>query len=857
MAQQRTQYANAILPTYRPADAARVIKSRISSVETLNEEISEWFRERARIEETYAAELDKLTRKTIPEIQRAGLFEAVWLGVVRSTKDSAKASGSFASKIHHDIEQPLRYFCAKSPQWADMKVLHDELDTLSHSFKVNDDKLDKLRKKKHGQTEAQQHSLDEVRAQWESQAPYILEQAEVIDESRLGYLKNLLTTFGTIEADRSEKSLKISEGVLNNILSFEPIDDVAAYAAQVSKGGEMAPAPSSHSMRSALSHRPDRPTSISESALGHSTTNQSDGLYEHPQSPQASHASRDDLSSSSKLRSKVGSIFRSSKKKGKAAPPPPASLSPAASRARYRSSNGASAPVRGSVSEIDTSGPLGAPASATALRKPPPPPARKANGTGNVPPLSASYREQSHSSFDNPTSPVTLSAPPRNSSALPPVGNNSVPDEPEEDRSLVDVPPTVQEEAEEEDKPTRPFQIDIKQEAINDTKDDDDVALSVIASTLRQRNTISGRGQRGRREIQSTLFTNIPPSAIEEAGNAPSMPPPVSGNVGTIQELAETSETAPVERSVGATEAGASPSADVHSVLSESPSTVPTSSVFGTSLIHPVLPSEPGINASIVEVVSSVVTDGAVTRAHLVGEIAFNHIGGERPQGVNVRVGNLGIFDILTPNDAFVRAVDASTGLYNLNTDSIIRSNGLGFKFVSQNAQSFVPVDFSPIWRIEKNQSSLMLAYKVANSFLRESPVVLHDLVVTVPLEGGVATSAVSKPHAVFNKAKQHIVWKLTDPVVIKAGFEDRLLCRFTTEGPARESAAGIEIKFRMVTPGRKVPSEVVSGDESAGHQVVLDFEESENSWKSVNSVVSVSSGKFSVHSEHSVQNNF
>lgn len=874
MAQQRTQYTNSILPNYRPVDAAKVLKSRIVAAEHLNSEVAEWFRERARIEQTYAEELERLSRKTFSGLQNSGLFEAIWTSILSSTRDNSKAANSFSHKIHHDVEQPLKQFLLQ-PQWEDMKTLHKELETLAHTFQSNDDKLRKKNK----------HPDDETRAQWESQAPYLLEQTEVIDESRLGYLKNALTTFGTIEADYSDKSLKISEKVLNNVLSFEPLDDVAAFAAQVSKGEEL------QSMHHTFMtpHASNRAPSATES-LRQSPTNNSDGF-----SDTHSAGYREESSSSSpfKIRSKVGSIFRSSKKKNKdksgSQLPPIADTPSSANRTRYRAGNNSTSTPTRTFSE---SAELPAPTFSTGLvsqigqkAKPPPPPARKANGFSNVPPVSASHREQNR--FDSSNSPISLSAPPRNYGTDPEEHNND---------GHVDVPATVQEEAEYEDKAVKPFKIDIKPDTVVDaSKDDDDVALSVIASTLRQRNTISSRSQRGRRDIQSTLFTNIPPTSAETGslGQASLPSSPISRSGEPIQTISEVSETpsapvsapvpvtAPVTNGVppitqtistpppavisSPTPVAAPITSDSQSILSEKSnvpaSTAPVSTaIAGATLVHPPLPTSQGLNASIVEVVSAVVKDGVVSRAQLVGEIALNYRG-EKSEA-NIRVGNLKIFDYITANDAFVHAIDSSKGLYKANLGSITNGpESIGFKFISQNAEKFVPVDFSPIWRIEPNQSSLMLAYKVADSFLRESPVILHDLVISVPIEGGTAVSAFSKPHAVFNKAKQRIVWQFTQPVVVKAGFEERLLCRFSTEGPAREAAKGIEIKFRVVSEGKsRILNNVeVNGDESVGHRVVLDYNdenETTEAWKPVTSVVSVNSGRFIVHAEKNVQVN-
>ncbi|KAF5093411.1 hypothetical protein D0Z00_004074 [Geotrichum galactomycetum] len=863
MAQQRTQYANSILPAYRPVDAAKVLKSRIVSAEHLNSEVADWFKERARIEQIYAEELERLSHQTFSGLQKSGLFEAVWMSILSSTRDNSKAASSFAHKIHHDVEQPLRHFSSQ-PQWEDMKTLHKELETLAHTYQSNDDKLRKKSK----------HPDDETRAQWESQAPYLLEQSEVIDESRLGYLKNSLTTFGTIEADYSDKSLKISEKILNNVLSFEPLDELAAFAAQVSKGEALQ---NSHHTFIAP-HASNRAPSVSES-LRNSTTNHSDGF-----SDTYSAGNRDEPSSStpSKLRSKVGSIFRSSKKKNKdkgaSQLPPIADTPSSADRARYRSGgNSASTPTR----SFNEPAELPAPTFNTGLvsqigqkAKPPPPPARKANGFGSIAPVSASHREQSR--FDASNSPISISAPPRN--------HGPVPEEPSYD-GHVNVPATVQEENRVDERSAKPFKIDIKPDSVVDAgKDDDDVALSVIASTLRQRNTISGRGQRGRRDIQSTLFTNIQPASVEDEriGQASLPSSPITGTgESTISEVAEipvpTSATIPAEvpaaapvtnglppvaETVSSPPATAPVTADTQSLLSEG-SNVPVSSapvsttIAGATLVHPPLPTGPGLNASIVEVVSAVVKDGNVSRAQLVGEIALNYRGNS--SFANVRVSNQKIFDYISANEEFVKAIDSSKGLYKVSLGNIANGpESIGFKFISQSAEKFVPVDFSPIWRIEPNQSSLILAYKVADSFLRESPIVLHDLVISVPVEGGNAVSVLSKPHGLFSKAKQRIVWRFPQPVVVKAGFEERLVCRFMTEGPTREAAKGIEVKFRMISEGKpRIPSSVeVNGDESLGHRVVLDYNEDENAdaWKPVDSIVSVNSGRFVVHAEQNVE---
>lgn len=90
----------------------------------------------------------------------------------------------------------MRKFCTKSGQWSDIKELNSQLESIAQSFNQNDEKVEKLKRKsmisKHNhQVENAQNSLTENRSQWESHAPYILEQIATVDESRLSILKTL------------------------------------------------------------------------------------------------------------------------------------------------------------------------------------------------------------------------------------------------------------------------------------------------------------------------------------------------------------------------------------------------------------------------------------------------------------------------------------------------------------------------------------------------------------------------------------------------------------------------------------------------------------------------------------------
>lgn len=811
---QNNEYANAILSTYKPSDSSTIIKHRLNSAEVLNEEISEWFRERAKIEDSYANALERLSERKLSQIPHSGIFEGVWNSLIKQTRETSKASSGLSHKITTDIEQPLRSFCTHSEQWPSIIGFSENLDTLAHTFSNNDEKVEKLRKKTqtsrhHQLVENAQHSLDELRSQWESQAPFILEQIEIIDKARLGFLKNSLINFETLEADKSQRLMKNTESVLNTILSFEPMDEVAAFAAQAGRNLER---PSTHN--NIHNSRAER-GSISE--LSEVITNNTPSMYEAPQSPAST--KKDDSTAGFKLKSKVGSIFRSSKIKNKFS----GSLSisnhshePSRVENVHSASNNRDIERNSLVENNSNVAPVFVKGS-----KPPPPPSRKLNGgslsvatqkVDDVPAIDISRAEETNNISES--LPVTYHV------KVPSPSDYAIPE------NITDT---------------------VSQGSGN--KHEDDVAISSITSQLRARPTVSRRGQRGRRDIQSTLFTGISSSDIESSATP----------------------TTDINASLDGIESFSSPriTDDVLELpendLNEAPKFMGITSVNDAPelsllpILQPSFPEISGFKASITEQLSATIVDGEVERAQLVGEICLLNDGVETPSNINLKLCNFKIFDKIVPNYRFLESVDFDT--FKLDTAPILGTTGaMGYKLLSQNAKAFVPVDFTPVWRVEQEKSRLMLTYKVANPYLTESPVILQNVVITVSVEGGKAIAAHSKPKVVFSQTKQSVIWKF-DKLVVKAGVEEKLLCQFDTEGPAFESRQGIDVKFTLVqlnTTPRDVGT--VIGDESELHRILLYYgmgEPSENSqgyWKPLPTTVSLSSGKLTLHSEKNVQ---
>ena len=114
-------------------------------------------------------------------------------------------------------------------------------------------KLERLQSKgDSGKIASATGEYENTQAQWDSQAPYVFESLQAVDEARWNQLRDVLTQFQTHEIDQVEKHRISAEQVLNVLLSVETADEVKAFAlnvaerpaAQASSTPSMPPPPS-------------------------------------------------------------------------------------------------------------------------------------------------------------------------------------------------------------------------------------------------------------------------------------------------------------------------------------------------------------------------------------------------------------------------------------------------------------------------------------------------------------------------------------------------------------------------------------------------------------------------------------
>ncbi|KAK6428556.1 Suppressor of Profilin deletion [Oleoguttula sp. CCFEE 5521] len=234
MAMERAEYP-AMLATLQPGQAVDVLNDRVGQVGKLNTEIANWLQDRRRLEEQYSNGLRKLARRHIDA--DLGIFAAPWTTLTNSAENLADSHSALANKIEADVERPLRTFVGSNRELQAMTNMQGNLGAIASDVDTAKQKTEKLRSKgDKADTNKVANAIsdyEEAQVQWQSQAPYVFESLQAIDESRWNHVRDVLTQFQTHEVDQVEKQRVSAEQVLNQLLNVETADEIKTFALRI------------------------------------------------------------------------------------------------------------------------------------------------------------------------------------------------------------------------------------------------------------------------------------------------------------------------------------------------------------------------------------------------------------------------------------------------------------------------------------------------------------------------------------------------------------------------------------------------------------------------------------------------
>lgn len=189
--------------------------------------------ERRRIEDQYATSLRKLARRPQQDNAAAlGVFQDPWQRIVNSTENMAQTHEQLAAKIQTDVESPLRHYHSTNREIQTMGNVAGNLAAIAKELSNAQRKAQKLDAKGSNKVDGARSSVEDASSQWSSQAPFVFEQLQALDEARINHLRDVLTQFQTHELDAVERCRASSEMCLNALLNVETADEIRTFAAR-------------------------------------------------------------------------------------------------------------------------------------------------------------------------------------------------------------------------------------------------------------------------------------------------------------------------------------------------------------------------------------------------------------------------------------------------------------------------------------------------------------------------------------------------------------------------------------------------------------------------------------------------
>jgi hypothetical protein len=157
----------------------------------------------------------------------------------------ADSHHTLAQKIEADIERPLREFATTNREVQAMSTISGNLQAMAKEIDAAKKKSEKLRDKG-AKAQASKVAIavadvENATLQWESQAPYVFEKLQAVDESRLNHLRDVLTQFQTHEVDQVERNRVSAEETLNAVLNIETADEIQTFVLRTQRGDRPTP----------------------------------------------------------------------------------------------------------------------------------------------------------------------------------------------------------------------------------------------------------------------------------------------------------------------------------------------------------------------------------------------------------------------------------------------------------------------------------------------------------------------------------------------------------------------------------------------------------------------------------------
>lgn len=190
------------------------------------------------------------------------IFATPWRRIIHATELIASSHQTLAYRIEVDVERPLKDFMSTNREMQSLSTIQGNLATMAREIENATDRAEKLRKKGPkigaGKMANAASDIESATSQWNSQAPFVFESLQAVDETRLNHLRDVLTQFQTYEIDQAQRTREAAENCFNALLDAETASEIKAF---VTKTLESKPKPERQSSRPAIANALAPPSS--------------------------------------------------------------------------------------------------------------------------------------------------------------------------------------------------------------------------------------------------------------------------------------------------------------------------------------------------------------------------------------------------------------------------------------------------------------------------------------------------------------------------------------------------------------------------------------------------------------------
>ncbi|PHH74465.1 hypothetical protein CDD80_3074 [Ophiocordyceps camponoti-rufipedis] len=246
----RAEYPG-LLATMMPGQAVSTLNERVKRINRINMEIADWLQERRRVEEQYALGLRRLAQHRVPNTNSdLGVFHIPWMRILESVDRIAKSHHLFAERVEKDVEFPLRAYQQRR-DYLNMHSISANLTVLARDLDDAQDKAERLNRRgaraSSQKVEAANSRLESASQQWESQAPFVFETLQALDESRINQLRDLLTQYQTHEASQAQRAQDNAVEALAAMLEISTDKEIKDFARRAAENKSSLPSQTLHS----------------------------------------------------------------------------------------------------------------------------------------------------------------------------------------------------------------------------------------------------------------------------------------------------------------------------------------------------------------------------------------------------------------------------------------------------------------------------------------------------------------------------------------------------------------------------------------------------------------------------------